>query len=68
MQIPASVHDEILQLLLETDPDTTEQILKRLSNEPWWVGEKFIEGKQPFFALQSADIMLDFFNGYHSLS
>ena len=34
-QIPATVHDEILRLLLETDPETTEQILKRLSNDPW---------------------------------
>lgn len=32
-QIPASMHDEILRLLLETDPDTTEQILKRISSE-----------------------------------
>ncbi|KAH3841932.1 rho GTPase-activating protein 6-like isoform X2 [Dreissena polymorpha] len=30
-QIPATVHDEILQMLLESDPETTEQILKRIS-------------------------------------
>ncbi|XP_053398981.1 rho GTPase-activating protein 6-like isoform X2 [Mercenaria mercenaria] len=32
-QIPASLHDEILKLLLETDPETTEQILKRISSD-----------------------------------
>ncbi|KAL4230990.1 Rho GTPase-activating protein 6 [Mactra antiquata] len=32
-QIPAELHDEILRLLLETDPETTEQILKRISSD-----------------------------------
>ncbi|XP_052795621.1 uncharacterized protein LOC128228372 [Mya arenaria] len=32
-QIPASLHDDVLRLLLETDPETTEQILKRISAE-----------------------------------
>ncbi|WAQ98468.1 RHG06-like protein [Mya arenaria] len=31
--IPASLHDDVLRLLLETDPETTEQILKRISAE-----------------------------------
>lgn len=36
-QIPANLHDEILRLLLETDPETTEQILKRISSENGYV-------------------------------
>ncbi|KAL3880054.1 hypothetical protein ACJMK2_032325 [Sinanodonta woodiana] len=31
--IPASLHDEVLRLLMESDPDTADHILKKLSSE-----------------------------------
>lgn len=37
------MHDEILQMLLESDPETTEQILKRISAENGYVSKLFVK-------------------------